>query len=130
MSIIALDEVPNDGLVYLAAPYSGSDAEVKLRMQLFCLVDAQLSAEGRVTVSPLMKHFVLNHSNELGSDWNFWKRYSQVLLSRCQYMIVVMLDGWDTSVGVRAEIELAKELNIPVAYLKPSAYLKVSSQKE
>ena len=29
-----------------------------------------------------------------------------------------MIDGWDKSTGVLAEIELAKELNLPIKYLE------------
>jgi hypothetical protein len=35
-------------------------------------------------------------------------------------MIVLAIDGWDKSYGVKAEIELCQKLSIPVKYLNPS----------
>ena len=32
-------------------------------------------------------------------------------------LMVLMLDGWVESVGVQAEIKIAKELGIPVQYI-------------
>jgi hypothetical protein len=36
-------------------------------------------------------------------------------------MIVLTMDGWDRSFGVRAEIELCHKLSIPIKYLDPSS---------
>lgn len=36
-------------------------------------------------------------------------------------MIVLTIDGWEQSYGVKAEIELCQKLSIPVVYLDPSS---------
>ena len=40
-------------------------------------------------------------------------------MSRCDELWCLTLDGWDKSVGVRAEVELARTLGKPVALLCP-----------
>ena len=58
-------------LIYLAAPYSHPDKTVvEERIKTFCKIDALMSDRGLFTVSPLLKHLVLQHSS-LPSDWNF-----------------------------------------------------------
>lgn len=106
-------------LVYLAAPYTHEKPDVvEARMSRLCIVDAALMKQGVMTASPLLKHFLLEHS-DLPGDWNYWKDYAEVLLSKCDKMIVVTMSGWDESVGVTAEIELCKRFNIPVEYIDP-----------
>lgn len=101
---------------YLAAPYSHPDpAVVEDRISRLCRVDAKLMKAGIYTVSPLLKHFIVNYES-LPADWNYWQGYSRALLLQVDQLIVVLLDGWQESVGVQAEIELAHALDIPVVY--------------
>ncbi len=37
------------------------------------------------------------------------------------HVVVLMLAGWEASVGVQAEIQIAQELGKPIAYLAPEA---------
>lgn len=107
------------GLVYLAAPYTHENPlVVDARMSRLCVVDATLMKRGVMTASPLMKHFLLEHS-DLPGDWNYWKDYAEVLLSKCDKMVVVTMQGWEESVGVQAEIKLCEQFGIPVEYLDP-----------
>lgn len=39
------------------------------------------------------------------------------MLTRCDEVVVLMLPGWETSVGVRDEIAVARELGKPVRFL-------------
>lgn len=101
-------------LVYLAAPYSDKDpAVVEKRIKEFLEIDAILTQQGIVTVSPLYKHFLL-HVGNIPGDWEYWKKYSLTLLEKCDAVFVLGIDGWDESTGVKAETEAAKECNIPV----------------
>lgn len=107
------------GLVYLACPYSNNDPEiVKSNIQTFCKIDALLISQGYFTVSPLLKHFVLHHQNIPGT-WEYWKNYAYELLSNCTEMFVICLPGWETSVGVQAEIEYCQKRGKPIVYLNP-----------
>jgi hypothetical protein len=102
-------------IFYLAAPYSGSEEEVENRMRQLCIADAVLMKNGIFTMSPLMKHFIINYES-LPGDWNYWKNYSEVLLSKADGMIVLKLDGWEQSTGVQAEIEICKKNNILIFF--------------
>ena len=103
---------------YLAAPYSGTPEEISKRMEAFYLVDAELMRLGYFTVSPLLKHATLPYADLPGS-WEYWKEYSEVLLSRCSEMIIIMIDGWPTSNGVLGEMALCAKYGIPIRYYDP-----------
>ena len=110
-------EIPELKLSYLAAPYSDPSIDVvEKRMEKLCKVDAILMKQGIFTVSPLLKHFIVRHA-DLPTDYKFWKDYSDTLLCAVDQLIVLMLDGWKESIGVTAEIKLAKDLGIPVVYV-------------
>lgn len=106
-------------LVYLAAPYSGTKEEIEARMKVFSIVDAELLSRGYFTISPLSKHFILHHSS-LPGTWDFWEHYSKKLIAQCNKIIVIKIDGWDTSVGVQAEIAFAEKVGISVMFYNPS----------
>lgn len=108
-------------MIYLAAPYTHSDPQVvEERMKLFCIADARLCKMGHVTVSPLSKHWLGQYSN-IPLSWDFWKSYSETLMNSCTELVVITLDGWETSTGVQAEIKLALERNLPISYVKVNA---------
>jgi len=104
-------------LWYVACPYTGNKSEIRERMRIFDLVDAHLIKLGYFTVSPLSKHDVVEE-HEVPSDWIFWERYSRELLSKCNGIFVIQISGWEQSTGVNSEIELAKELGIPICFIK------------
>ena len=104
-------------MIYLAAPYTHADPDiVAQRMAQFCIVDAHLCKQGLITVSPLSKHLMKYHTN-IPLTWEFWKTYSEKLMEKCDALYVIMLDGWDTSEGVQAEIQLAKKMLLEIKYL-------------
>ena len=111
-------------LVYLAAPYSDDDSDVKeQRIANFCLVDAKLSLDGYYTVSPLLKSLLFRYTSKVPSTWDFWQGYGEELLKPCKKMFVIMLDGWEESEGVQAEINLANKYNVDIEYIDPKQYL-------
>jgi hypothetical protein len=52
----------------------------------------------------------------LPGDFSFWKDYNERMLSVCDALCVLMLDGWSVSPGVNAEIIFAQSLDKPIIY--------------
>lgn len=79
---------------------------------------AALVHAGHVVFSPIVhSHPLAEHG--LPNTWAFWRKQDEVYLERCDMLVVLMLDGWQESIGVRGEIEIAKELGKPTVYLEP-----------
>jgi hypothetical protein len=112
-----MTEVPELTLSYLAAPYTDSDPTIVAdRIERLCKTDAKLMKKGIFTVSPLLKHFIIQHE-ALPGDWEYWRDYSAALLCGVDRVFVLTLPGWKESVGVQAEIRLATDVGIPVFYI-------------
>jgi hypothetical protein len=122
METLDLQEDAHDllGLVYLATPYSHPDPEVRLRrFHAVNLLAAKLMAKGLLIFSPISHTHPIAEADGLPLDWEFWSRYDQVMLAACSAMIVYRQAGWEESVGVQAEITLARELGLPIMFCDP-----------
>jgi nucleoside 2-deoxyribosyltransferase len=104
-------------VIYLASPYSHPDPAIReQRFQAGCQAAAALLRAGHIVFSPVIhSHVLVAHG--LPSDWEFWKHVDREHLERCDEVVVLMLDGWEESVGVAAEIRIARELGKRVRYL-------------
>lgn len=49
---------------------------------------------------------------------SFWLEHDLAILARCDKMIVLQLDGWEDSVGLKAEIDFATGRNIPIEFME------------
>lgn len=114
-------------LEYLAIPYSSGGAteeEMIYRANVSDFIFSELSKEGRILYAPISSchHVAVKHG--LPRDWKFWKTMGETFVSKCEKIVVIMLDGWDTSTGVTAELKIADDFGLEVEYLDPTPYLK------
>ena len=106
-----------NSMIYIAAPYTDPNPEVKAeRMRQFYEYDSIISSNGAYTVSPLYKVETAKHG-KMPDDWEYWKKYSYALLDTCDSIHVLMMPGWDKSIGVQAEIAYCKLKSIQICYI-------------
>jgi len=113
-------------VIYVANPYTGTSYE---RNQRFLAVEkytAHLIRNGKTAISPIVHNHVLAFRHELPHDFGFWQNYCLSLLFACDEMHVLMLDGWEESVGVEGEIEEASEREKTIWCIDPEDYEKKS----
>lgn len=107
-------------LFYLAAPYSHPDSSVRqMRHMTVNRIAFQLHQQGKFVYSPLTHNIPLIQTCNRIASWDDWGQFDQLMLSRCDKLLVVTMDGWEASRGVFAEMQLAKELAIPIEMLDP-----------
>jgi len=103
-------------MIYLASPYTHRDACVRhARFDAACRAAADLVHAGQVVFSPIVHGHPLVRFG-LPTDWAFWQRFDTEHLRRYDEVIVLQIDGWRESEGVRREIELAAALGKRVEY--------------
>lgn len=103
-------------LVYLASPYTDPDpAVMESRFDEACRAAAALMKKGVFVFSPIAHSHPIARFG-LPLDFEYWKTYDAMMLAFCSRMIVLQIDGWDTSVGVQFEIEIAEKLNMQIEY--------------
>ncbi len=108
-------------MIYLACPYSSPDSAVReQRFRAACRAVVELLRAGEHVFSPIVhSHPLVEY--DLPSTWAFWAGIDSAHLARCDELVVLMLDGWAQSVGVREELRLARELGKPVRFLEVDA---------
>jgi hypothetical protein len=108
-------------LVYLAAPYSHPDPDIReARFQAVNRHAAAMMAAGVFVFSPISHTHPIAEAGALPLGWDFWEAYDRAMISRCSRVAVLTLDGWRESVGVTAEIRIAGELGLDVEFHAPS----------
>lgn len=103
-------------MIYLASPYSHPNPAVReQRFRAVCRAAVAMIKMGHAVFSPIAhSHALVEHG--LPIDWSFWEQHDRHHLTHCDEVVVLMLDGWEASVGVRGEVRIAKEMNKPVRY--------------
>jgi nucleoside 2-deoxyribosyltransferase len=117
-------------MIYLASPYWHSDPAVRnQRFRAACRTTAALLRDGRTVFSPVVfGHALVAHG--LPGGWSFWQRLDREHLANCQKVLVLRLDGWRESEGVRAEVDAAAALGKPIRYIDASDKAPVATECE
>lgn len=105
--------------VYLASPYTPTGAEtIADRVDAACRYAAKLMQDGYSVFSPIVhSHYVADHLGEdLRLDHEFWMRQDLAIMKAASKLIVLRLEGWERSRGIKREIEAARHVNIPVEF--------------
>lgn len=109
-------------LWYLSSPHSHEDYAVReARYHAALKTLGELLDQGLMVFSPIV------HSHDLYKlpgwdkrpvDFVLWEKYDTELISRCDGILILMIDGWKESKGIKAEIEICRAQNKPVMYLE------------
>lgn len=105
-------------MIYLASPYTSThESVVETRHSWAEHVTAKLMRKGLVVFSPIVHNHKISQDYKMPKDYEFWEKYCLEMLSLASELYVLMLEDWEESKGVLAEIEFAKKQNIPIFYI-------------
>ena len=108
--------------IYLASPYSHPEDHVRLeRYNAACRKAASLMQAGHVVFSPIAhSHAVAAHlPPDLLMSHEFWMQQDIPLLRYADKLMVLLIDGWQDSRGVTAEIDYAVSIRKLIEYVMP-----------
>lgn len=113
-------------LIYLACPYTHNDPDVmRHRFNVANKVAARLMKQGKFVFSPISHTHPIACVGKLPKNWRYWKEYDKLMLSKCDSMMIIKIDGFIKSVGVNAERKLAEEMGIEITEIEPLTSLKI-----
>lgn len=108
-------------LVYLAGPYSNPDPQVCIRrFETLNQHAARMMQAGIMVFSPISHTHPIALAGDLPKGWDFWEKYDSLYLDMSRAMVVLCLDGWKSSAGVKHEIRVIESQGKPVYYLTPN----------
>lgn len=104
--------------IYVSIPYSHKDELVReYRFELATNIAGKLIENGNIVFSPVThSHIITKQEINLPISWEFWKQQLISFIDWCDTVLVVNVDGWEESTGVKEEIEYATKTNKKVIY--------------
>jgi len=106
------------GYFYLASPYTHEDQTVMVRRYEWVRdVAAFLSRSGLYCFSPIAHSHDMAIANRMPTNFEFWDDWNRCMIRGSCGIIVLKMQGWELSKGVKAEIAYAREISKPVLYM-------------
>ena len=105
--------------IYLASPYSHPDKAVcNERFKQAYKAASNLMSQGYIVFSPIAHSVPIADCLKNHFDHDFWLEQDFSFLdSWADEMWVLMIDGWEESEGILAEIRHCEEIGLPVKYI-------------
>jgi len=107
-------------VLYVALPFTHSEAATREhRFRAACRASALLMQSNICVFSPLSHSVPIVRHGELDEmDSDFWLTMDIPLLERSDELLILALDGWEQSKGVREELLFALEHNKPITLIE------------
>lgn len=104
--------------IYLAAPYSSLDANVRdARAEKIMAKAAELINSGYLVFSPITHSHEMAKKHRLPTTFEYWAEANHSMIDWCDAIFVLMIDGYEISRGVNDEISYALETSKEVIFI-------------
>lgn len=110
---------------YLASPYTHKDPDIRQkRFDDTCRAVLHLVQSGLLVYSPIVASVPIANLTDdpYYTTWGFWKEYDESFMYRCDHLLILTLDGWQFSEGMKEEIKIANHWNMPMSHVDPKTY--------
>lgn len=108
------------GYWYLGSPYSKYAAGLTAAHRDVCVAAALLIDQGAAVYSPIAHmHPVAIHGGLNPYDQSLWMKADTPMMEAADGLVVLMLDGWQDSQGLWAEIRHFHDARKPIVYMQP-----------
>lgn len=81
-------------------------------------VAVELIRQGLSLIEPIAMSHPKSEDYHLPQEFSYWEKRDKLFIDRCDAILIVGLDGWLESTGVRAEIEHARATDKPIFILR------------
>lgn len=105
-------------VIYIGCPYTGTDDQKQKRYEEVTSFAAKLVESGNIVYSPIThSHPIESRMNKKMSSGE-WVKFDAPFMEICNRMIVVMMDGWENSLGLRHEIAYFRSIGIEPEFIE------------
>jgi len=111
-------------MIYIASPYTHKDKAIEeKRFVEVAKATAHFVKKGAMAFSPIVHgHSLVEFGGLDGMDEHNWLDYDFKFLEMSALLLVLAIDGWEESRGVRAEIAFAKRHGVDRMMTRPPLY--------
>ena len=113
-------------MIYIGSPYSDPDHLVRedraTQVERFA---ARYVQRGHVIYCPIASWHHVAQKFTLPTDHQFWQQLNIGILRLASEMWVLRLDGWDYSIGLTKEMDMARDLYIPIFHFDGRTFERV-----
>lgn len=111
-------EALNMSYLYLASPYTSSDFTKTVERYHEALDATHYLLSNKIwTYSPIVHCHSVAVIHGLPTDFAFWSEYNHLMVLNSRGLAILMIDGWQESVGVTGEVEYCGALGKPIYFM-------------
>lgn len=113
-------------MIYLCSVYSlnADEALMEQRYHYAMLRTAKFMKHGYPIFSPIVHCHEMAKHHDLPKEWEYWQKIDFEYLKGCKQVWVLMMPGWEQSVGVQAELRFAKALGLQIEFIECKNYVE------
>jgi hypothetical protein len=110
-------------IVYLAGPFGHINPDVtEARLDALCRAAHRLNERGHIVISPVLLQLEMAKRLDLPLTWDYWGAVCVQYMSIANIMYWLPLDGWEESIGLKAEFEMATNMGLEIQFLESEYY--------
>lgn len=118
IDVECMTDVEKNGYFYMLSPFSDNEAVVRMNRFLENARLLNYFTGVRIPVLSTVSHsYPATLFNSDDSGWYHWEKLEKALIEGSKALLLVLLHGWDRSVGVKQALEHAEILQIPLNIL-------------
>lgn len=114
--------------IYVASPFSDNDPLVEQQryeaVLRYCLEKLRTYEPPRL--SPIIYGYQFYRSGRIQGSYRQWRTLNRKLLREADSMEVLMLPGWNRSLGLAYELGVAELQCKPILYIDPATFASTS----
>jgi len=111
-------------LEFLSMPFTHIDPMIEgQRIHIAQYICSELSKQKRIVYSPIIHFVPIAKKFGMLTDWKYWEELCKSMVVRCSQVTLLKFDGWDQSVGVAGELEVARVYEKKVEQIDPEQYI-------
>ena len=109
-------------MIYLASPYTHRESHIRRgRYKAACEIAAKFMEAGEPVFSPI------SHGHgicEMGVsvEYETWQKVDERLLRACDLIVVLKLEGWESSRGISEELKAGTRLGLGTLFMEPGEF--------
>ena len=107
-------------LIYIGTPYSRYPGGIESAFVDACKLTSRLLREGLAVYSPIAHtHPIAIHGDIDPLDYAIWLPFDAAMMDKSDAMVVAMMTGWESSHGIRHEINAFVAAGKSVYFMNP-----------